>query len=107
MVLKKIKDILIKLLLGSKLVPRGLFESRQYFRFNGPINFKFEKKDGKIIAISQNFRHGVIITSGKNSEELDRKIKDAILTSFEIPSSYAKEASIKKVGQKREEYAVA
>ena len=53
------------------------------------------------IAISTNFRYGSIVTSGKDVEELEKNIKDAILTSFDIPSSYAKEANILKVGQER------
>ena len=42
-----------------------------------------------------------------DEKELDKNIKDAILTSFEIPSSYAKEAKIHRVGDGRKEYALA
>ncbi len=105
---KKVKDRLIKILLGKASVPRGLFELNQYARYYGPINFKHEKgEDGNVIAISTNYRYGSIVTSGKTAEELDRNIKDAILTSFEIPSSFAKEAAVYKVGDKQGEYAVA
>ncbi len=105
---KKAKDQLIKALLGKTSVPRGLFELGQYISIYGPINFRYENgENGNIVAISDNFRYGSIITSGKDTDELDRNIKDAILTSFEIPSSYAKEAGIKKVGDKREAYALA
>lgn len=106
-ILKKIKDKFIKFALGSKIVPRGLFELNQYFRVYGPIHFNYEKKDDVIVAISTNFRYGSVITSGKNEEELDKNIKDAILTSFEVPSSYAHEAKIHKVGDRRKEYALA
>ncbi len=105
--IKKAKDNLIKLLLGGNAVPRGLFEMEQYFRHNGPINFRREKGDNSIVAVSTNFRYGSIVTSGKDEQELDRNIKDAILTSFEIPSSYAKEASVNKVGDfQKETYAL-
>lgn len=102
-IIKKAKDNLIKLLLGGSAVPRGLFEMGEYFRHNGSINFRREKGDGSIIAVSTNFRYGSIVTSGKDEKELDKNIRDAILTSFEIPSSYAKEASIKKVGDTHKE----
>lgn len=105
---KKAKDQLIKLLLGKSVVPRGLFELNEYFRLYDSINFRHEQgDDGLIIAISTNFRYGSIITSAKNVKELDENIKDAILTSFEIPSSFAKEAKVQKVGGKQEVYALA
>ncbi len=106
--LKKTKDELIKLLLGKSAIPRGLFELQYYFRHYEPITFTHKKsEDGTIIAISENFRYGSIITSGKTIEELDRNIKDAILTSFEIPSSFADEAAINRVGNNKEVYAAA
>lgn len=105
---KKTKDYLIKFLLGGSSVPHGLFELSEYFRQYGSITFKHEKGDnGEIIAISENFRYGSIVTSAKTLEELDKSIKDAILTSFDIPSSFAKEAAIRKVGEKQKEYALA
>jgi hypothetical protein len=105
---KKAKDQLIKALFGKTSVPRGLFELNKYFRYYGPINFKNEKGEGdNIIAVSTNFRYGSIITSGKTSEQLEKSIKDAILTSFDIPSSYATEAAVCKVGNKSGEYAIA
>ncbi|OGY47293.1 MAG: hypothetical protein A3J65_03105 [Candidatus Buchananbacteria bacterium RIFCSPHIGHO2_02_FULL_45_11b] len=94
--IKKMKDNLLKIFWGNTVVPRGLFELNQYFRLNGPIAFNYERKDGLIVACSNNFRHGSIITSGQDETELDKNIKDAILTSFEVPSSYAKEAKIAK-----------
>lgn len=93
--IKQTRDYLGKLILGKTTVPKGLFELEHYFNIYGPITFNEEKRDGKIIAISTNFRFGSIITSGKDKIELEKNIKDAILTSFEIPSSYAKEAGIK------------
>ena len=105
---KKIKNQLIKVLLGKTSVPRGLFELNQYFLHNEPINFKQEQgEDGNIIAISSNFRYGSIVTSAKTLEQLDKNIKDAIMTSFDIPSSFAKEAAIHKISDKQGEYAIA
>lgn len=107
-IIKKVKDKFIKILLGSKAIPRGLLELDQYFRLYGPIHFRLESGEDSIIAISDNFRHGSIITSGKNIDQLDKNIKDAILTSFEVPSSYAEEAKLKKINNKKElEYALA
>jgi hypothetical protein len=104
--IKKTKDQLLKFLYGKGDVPRGLLELNQYFRINGPIHFDYKKERDIIVAISKDFRHGSIITSGKDSEELDKNIKDAILTSFSVPSSYAKEARIINTG-KDKQYALA
>jgi hypothetical protein len=105
---KQLKDYVIKITLGNSTVPRGLYDSREYFRQYGAIHFKHIKSDDHLIAKSTNFRWGTIITEGKNEKELDKNVKDAILTAFEIPSSYAKEAGIEKVGSiKKKEYAIA
>ena len=105
-ILKQTKDFCLKLFRNGDSVPVELFELSQYFRTNGAINFEFKKEAGEIIAISKNYNQGTIITSAKTEEELDENIKDAILTAFEVPSSYKKEASLKRVGQK-ESYAFA
>lgn len=103
---KQAKDRFIRIMLGRNSVPSGLAELNHYFRFNGPINFRYEsQEDGSIIAISDNFRYGSIITHADRKENLDEKIKDAILTAFEVPSSYTKEAGLHRVGDK--EYAFA
>ncbi|OGY86507.1 MAG: hypothetical protein A2458_02260 [Candidatus Kerfeldbacteria bacterium RIFOXYC2_FULL_38_9] len=109
MFIKKIKDQFIKLLLGKQAVPAGLFELAEYFNLNDPIQFEFKKaEDGEsTVAISTNYRYGSIITKGHNLEELDRNIKDAILTSFEVPGSYANDVHLKRVGEKKESYAIA
>lgn len=91
---KVIKDWLFKLYLGKETVPSGLNELNHYFAVNGPINFNFHHEDGIIVATSENFRYGSIVTFAASKEELDKKIKDAILTSFSVPSSYSKEANI-------------
>lgn len=105
--LKRAKDRIIKMFYGKTMVPAGLFVLSQYFRNNGPIAFDYKNGDGVIVAISTNFRYGSIVTSGKDQKELDKNIKDAILTSFEVPSSYAEEAKIHKVGEEKREYALA
>jgi hypothetical protein len=104
--IKKVKDQCLKKFWGDSIVPRGLFELNHYFMIYGPISFKRENGAGEIIALSTNYKYGSIITSGKNEQELEQNIKDAILTSFEVPSSYAKEANIYKIGQ-TEAYALA
>ncbi|MFH1326020.1 MAG: hypothetical protein ABIH48_00955 [Candidatus Falkowbacteria bacterium] len=106
-IIKKTKDQTIKLLFGKSVVPRGLFELNQYFRINDPIGFDVKKSGDGLVAVSNNFRHGSIVTSGKDKKELDKNIKDAILTSFEIPSSYSKEARIMKEGERQDSYVLA
>jgi len=98
---KQLKDCLIKILWNGKSVPNELFELSQYFRNYGPIKFEFKQEDGEVIAISKNFNHGSIVTSGKDAKELEENIKDAILTSFNVPSSYAKEAGIHKLDKEK------
>lgn len=90
-IVKIAKDQAMKWILRSqRIVPRELLELNQYFRLHGGINFAYKKSDeGYIVARSTDFRYGSIITSGKNEQEIDRNIKDAILTSFEIPSVYS------------------
>lgn len=96
---KELKDQLIRALLGKNSVPSGLVELHHYFRSFGPINFREEKQeDGSIVAISTDFRYGSIITSARHQGDLDRKVEDAILTAFEVPSSYAKEAGVHRLG---------
>lgn len=103
---KQAKDKFIKFMLGKASVPSGLAELNHYFRLYQEINFKNEEQDdGSIIAISTDFKYGSIIAQAKNKKELDSEIKDAILTAFEVPSSYAKEAAINRVGNKEYAYA--
>jgi len=100
---KVIGDWLFKAYLQShKAVPSGLVELAKYFRNNEPIKFDYHREDGLIVAVSANYRYGSIVTFAENEKELDHKIKDAILTSFGIPSSYAKEAAIHCEGTKKE-----
>ncbi len=98
-IVKVTKDHLIRVLLGKASVPRGLYELAQYFRIYDSINFQYHQEGEMTVATSTNFHYGSIITHGRNSEELDRNIKDAILTSFEVPSSYTKEAKIVREGE--------
>lgn len=100
---KIMKDWLFKAYFQShKVVPSGLVELAKYFRNNDPIKFTYHNEEGLIVAVSANYRYGSIVTFAENEKELDEKIKDAILTSFGIPSSYAKEASIHRKGDARQ-----
>lgn len=102
--IKILTDNIAKVLLDGKgFVPRELVELNQYFRRNGAINFTLKKEGKSIIGVSTDFRYGSIVTSGKDPAEVDRKIKDAILTAFDVPSSYAKEANIINVGKEAAE----
>ncbi|MFA5129677.1 MAG: hypothetical protein WC477_02010 [Patescibacteria group bacterium] len=105
--LKVFQDHVAKFLLGSRVVPKGLVELQRYFRCYDPLHFTYHKEESGIVAVSDNFRYGSIITSGQNEADLDRNIKDAILTAFDIPSAYAKEAGVQRVGEKVMEYAAA
>lgn len=109
-VFKKAKDQFLKFFWGKKIVPRGLFELQHYFRTFGPIHFEVKNgEDGGIIAVSQDFKFGSIVTKAATEEDLQKNIQDAVLTAFEVPSSYAKEADTKvqKVGGQKEMYAAA
>ncbi len=88
---KIIKDYIVKKLRFENSVPRELFELSDYFRRFESINFKHKKGDnGRLIAVSSNFRYGSIVASGKDIEDLEKNIKDAILTAFDVPSVYNK-----------------
>ena len=99
--IKRSKDQLAKILNGKDVVPQGLVEINRYFRLYGPIQFEFKQSGGAIVAVSKNFQYGSIVTSGKDPKELDKNIKDAILTSFEVPSAYAVEANIQRENEKK------
>lgn len=100
---KQLRDKVIRLLNGGRSVPAGLVELHHYFRTYEPIVFSHERQsDGSYIAISKNFNYGKIITQADSLRDLDGKIKDAILTAFEVPSSYAKEADIKRQGEQQD-----
>ncbi len=105
-IIKQAKDLATRVTSGRSM-PAGLIEMHSYFKNNGPIKFDQHRKNGLIVVVSSNFIYGSIITSGKNANELDNNIKDAILTSFEIPSAYAKETGLRQIGEKKREYAIA
>lgn len=97
--MKIIKDHITKALYPKGMVPRELVDLHSYFRTYKTIRFDFtSSEDGNIVAVSRDFVFGSIVTSGKTQQELEENIKDAILTSFELPSAYAKEADIRKEG---------
>lgn len=104
---KVARDWLVKTLNGPRVVPVGLVELQRYFRNHGPIEFQEHIEHQEIIAVSTNFRYGSIIATGKNETELDAKIKDAILTAFDVPSVYATEAKLARAGKASHQYAAA
>lgn len=106
-IIKITKDKIIKAFYGKESVPRGLFELDKYFRLYSEITFDSIKEGNVIIAKSNNFKQGSIITSGNNMKELDDNIEDAILTAFDVPSSYAKEVGLHPVGKTKKKYAIA
>jgi hypothetical protein len=105
--IKRTKDLMLKLLWGKSAVPRGLYDLDRYFRIHGPIRFAKHREDGLIVAQSTNFLQGTIITHAPTETELETKIKDAILTAFEAPSSYAREAQIHRLDSQSDVYALA
>jgi len=83
-------------------------ELHEYLRGHKGISFHHEiLDDGSYVSRSTNFAYGRILAVGKDRKELDANIKDAILTAFDIPSAYAKEAGISAVGEAHEEYSFA
>ncbi len=105
---KILKDHFLRLVSGSQYVPGGIVDLMRYFKNYGAIQFDYKNEDGMLIAVSKNFRYGSIVSSGKDANELDKNIKDAILTAFDIPSSYADIANIKREGEaKQQAYAAA
>jgi hypothetical protein len=106
-VIKVLTDSALKALRPKDYLPEGILEMVRYFRDYEPINFEIRKESEGLVARSTNFRFGNIITSGRDAKELDRNIRDAIITSFEIPSAYSEKARVHRVGSERGEYAAA
>ena len=107
-IIKIFKDYIIKKSLPKGVVPEELFELSEYFRNFGPIHFEQKKGDNDhLIVVSSNFRYGSIIASGKNNKELEKNIRDAILTAFEVPSVYKKEVNLHPVGKFEKSHAFA
>lgn len=106
-IFKITKDYIVKTILGEDTIPRELLDLHDYFRLYGPIHFSYDRRGEFIIAESTNFRFGSIITSATNEKELDSNIKDAIMTSFDLPSVYSKEAKIYQEGANKSAYALA
>lgn len=103
---KEIKDSIIKIAFGGDYISQEVKDAQEYFR-DFDISFDHHFEDGVIIAVSNNFRHGSIVASGKNYEELDDNVKDAIYTAFSIPSAYSDQVKLFKKGDKKISYATA
>ena len=100
--IKILKDKFVKTVAPDYTPVREL---HTYLKDHGGIHFeKHQLEDGSWISRSTNFIYGSILTTGRDLGDLDVNTKDAILTAFEIPSSYAMEANIHQEG---EEYALA
>lgn len=95
-IVKILKDKVARKLSGESYIPESLFTYSEYFRNFHSINFTFHTEGGVLVAVSTDFKYGSIVTSGKSQVELDKNIKDAILTSFEIPSVYADKINLQK-----------
>ena len=88
--------------------PKSLVELKDYFYHYHTINFDYHQGDnGRTIAVSNNFYNGSIVTSGNDKKDLDSNIKDAILTAFNVPSSYAGDAGITEESSRQGQYAPA
>lgn len=92
--MKELKDRARKLFTPRDFVPEGLVDMQRYSRLHGGIHFEVKNEDNVFIARSTNFRYGSIVTDAKTERELDQNIRDAILTAFSVPSSYAPEAGL-------------
>lgn len=101
---KELKDSIRKAFTPSKYIPEGLLELQRYARNYGAIRFEFLQEDGGVIARSTNFQYGSIVTFAPSQKAIEEKIPDAILTAFSIPSSYAKQAGIHRVGAESAAY---
>ncbi|MDI6777564.1 MAG: hypothetical protein QMD77_00040 [Patescibacteria group bacterium] len=94
------KKILYRI--ASRFPSRGGAESLDdliRFLSTHGINFRIEEihdeSGAYFIAESTNAPNKAIITSGKTVEELDKNIKDAIFTIFDVPSYYCDERVIR------------
>lgn len=104
---KVAKDWVARVLIGKSVIPTGLLDLHKYFKSFGSITFDHHKEGDVLVSVSRNFKYGTIVAHGKTKEELDSNIRDAILTAFEVPSAYKKEAAIVKEGELKDAYALA
>ncbi|MFH1146046.1 MAG: hypothetical protein V1707_03745 [bacterium] len=94
-------------IVGGQYGCRAVRELRQYFTAYGPIEFTINQEEGRLVAVSSNFRHGSIVTHGSTSQELDQNIEDAILTAFDVPAVYKHQARPRRLNSGEPRYAVA
>lgn len=108
---KLIRDKLVRVLLDmasfQAIVPKELADLHEYFRSYGALKFDLHQSEDGWVAVSNNFRYGSIIANGRTPQELEKNIPDAIMTAFDLPSSYSKEAKLHKVMDQKEGYAFA
>ncbi len=103
----KLARMLSELVSTQDMVPRELADLHEYFRLYGPLEFDYYKSEDGWVAVSKNFRYGSIVANGRTDKELEKNIPDAIMTMFDLPSSYAKEAKLHRVGDYKKGYAFA
>lgn len=106
-IFKVLKDHVLKAMFGNMLVPRGLHDLERYFRLYHSISFERHSEGGLLVSVSTDFRHGSIVAHGRDEAELDRNVRDAILTSFEVPSAYVAEARLVHADGRSRAYALA
>ncbi|MDO8469794.1 MAG: hypothetical protein Q7S84_02100 [bacterium] len=106
-IFKVAKDRVGKFILGTSTVPSGLLDLHRYFKNFGPIRFEHHREGDTLVSVSANFTYGSIVAHGRTPEELDRSVKDGILTAFSVPSAYAPEAAIRRETDRGEAYAAA
>ena len=54
-------------------MPRGLFDLHEYLRVYKQIGFDYHNEDGIIVAVSNDFKQGSIVTSGADKNAVDLK----------------------------------
>ena len=97
---KIIKKILSKF--PTKQGGEALQDCLTFLATNG-IEFEISQHNNEtgryFLAKSINVNQGKIITSGKNLVELDKNIKDAIYTAFDVPAYYCDYSRIKNINE--------
>lgn len=89
----------IKSFFPSKKGKKSLEDLSEFLKREGGISFnvrEFQDESGRyFLAESVNIPNKSIITTGESLAGLERNIKDAIFTSFEVPYFYCNEQILK------------
>lgn len=96
--MKKILHFLTSYLPSQKGA-EALSDLKYILEVRGGISFSVrrmeEEQNVYYIAESKNIHNKSIVVTGKNLDELDKNIKDAIFTLYQVPAYYAKKELIK------------